>query len=475
MSIAGIIGAWCSLLTARYGPDLASFSFFIFPIFILLYFLTRNRVRLLSGIVGSLIFYAWGDKQNIYLLIGLVLFAYLFGRSIDHWRTARLSFFFLWGGIFLTLAVLIGYKLRTDVVYPLGLSYVSFQIISYFVDVYKSAENCEKDILKFSFFLLLFPKLPVGPIVNYRQVKSQIADLNPEIQDVAEGLRRFLRGIAKKALIADTLGAVVTPIFNLQSPVINPALAWLVILAYALQLFYDFSGYTDMAIGLGRMLGVRFIENFNFPYLSTSISDFWRRWHISLSAWFREVLFYPLERRRFKWFGQQINILIIFTLTGLWHGFTRNFLAWGLLHGFALVFESTAWGRRLKNLWKPFQHVYALGVILIGWVIFRSPTLDFAYDYLRRLAGDMNGIQQLPFELTSPLPIIEPTFLLAFAAGVLFCFPVEAWLLRTFPNGKIQSSLFFQLLFDVGLILIFLTALASLASATYQPGIYGSF
>ena len=452
-----------------------AFLFLFLPVFILLYSLLRKQFKLVVGIVGSLIFYAWGDPQHIYLLIGLVLFAYFFTLFMDRWRNTRVSLIVPWVGILLTLGILIGYKIRTDVAYPLGLSYVTFQIIAYFIDAYKSPENCEQNILKFSFYLMLFPKIPVGPIVVYRQVKSQIADLNPDVQDVADGLRRFLRGFAKKALIADTLATVVVPIFNLQSPVISPAFAWLVILSYSLQLYYDFSGYTDMAIGLGRMMGVRFMENFNFPYLSTSISDFWRRWHISLSTWFREVVFYPLERRRFRWFGQQIDILIVFVLTGLWHGFTRNFLIWGLLHGFALVFESTIWGRKLRYLWKPLQHFYALSVILVGWVIFRSPTLDFAYDFLRRLAGDVRGIQQLPFKLTSPLPFLEPTFLIAFALGILFCLPVESWLRKMLPNILDENLLVFRLLYDVALVFAFVVALASLTSVSYRPGIYGSF
>lgn len=452
-----------------------NFLFLFLPVFTLVYSLLRKQFKLVAGIVGSLIFYAWGNPQHIYLLIGLVLFAYAFALFMDRWRNTKVFLFLLWAGILITLGILLGYKLRTDTAYPLGLSYITFQIIAYFVDAYKNTENCERDILKFSFYLLLFPKIPVGPIVAYRQVKSQIADLNPDVQDVADGLRRFLRGFAKKVLIADTLATVVVPIFNLQSPVISPAFAWLVILSYSLQLYYDFSGYTDMAIGLGRMMGARFMENFNFPYLSTSISDFWRRWHISLSTWFREIVFYPLERRRFKWFGQQINILIVFALTGLWHGFTSNFLIWGLFHGSALVFESTSWGRKVRTLWKPLQHIYALSVILVGWVIFRSPTLDFAYDFLRRLVGDARGIQILPFKLTSPLPFLEPTFLIVFALGILFCLPVESWLRKMFPNILDENSLAFRLVYDTALVFAFVIALASLASVSYRPGIYGSF
>jgi alginate O-acetyltransferase complex protein AlgI len=455
-----------------------NFLFLFLPLFILVYSLCNKRIKLVVGIAGSLLFYSWGNSRYLLLMIGLTLFAYLIARGIDYWRAQNISLLVFWMGVLLVLSVLVFFKLRTDISYPLGLSYVTFQVIAYFVEAYKKEEECERDILKFSFYLLLFPKIPVGPIVRYGQVKAQIANLHVEPQDMADGLRRFLVGFAKKALIADTLATVVTPVFDLQSPVIPPSIAWLVIISYSLQLYFDFSGYTDMALGVARMMGITFMENFNFPYLSRSISDFWRRWHISLSNWFRDIVFYPLERRRLKWFGQQINILIVFILTGLWHGITRNFLIWGLIHGLALVFESTFLGRKLRNLWIPLQHLYALVVILTGWVFFRSPTPDFALDFLRRLAGDTRGIQILPFELTSPLPFIEPSFLLALTFGLIMCLPLNIWFQKVFPGmyeGHELKYLPLQVIYDAGLIMLFLFALAAATSATYQPGIYGTF
>ena len=224
----------------------------------------------------------------------------------------------------------------------MGLSYVTFQAIAYLIEVRRGRVKQETDLLRFSFYLLLFPKIPVGPIVRYSQVTEQIDILHADPTEMADGLRRFIRGLAKKVLIADTLARVVNPVFALASPVVSPSIAWLVLISYALQLYFDFSGYTDMAIGLGRMMGLTFLENFDFPYLSRSIGDFWRRWHISLASWFRDFVFYPLERRRIKWIGQPVNILVVFLLVGLWHGLARNFMIWGLIHGLALVFESTS-------------------------------------------------------------------------------------------------------------------------------------
>jgi alginate O-acetyltransferase complex protein AlgI len=452
------------------------FLFLFLPVFFLVYYFAPQRIRLVLGIVGSLLFYAWGNLNYVPLMIGLTLFAYLLARGINRWRGKRPAFVLLWVGILVNVALLVGFKLWTGVKYPLGLSYVTFQVIAYLVDAYGKASEYEPDILAFSFYLLLFPKIPVGPITRYRQLRGQIQNIQVAPEDVADGIRRFIRGFAKKALIADTLAKVVVPIFKLSSPVILPHIAWLVIISYALQLYFDFSGYTDMAIGVGRMLGFRFIENFNFPYLSKNIGDFWRRWHISLSTWFRDYVFYPLERRRLKWFGQQVNVLIVFALTGLWHGLTRNFLIWGLIHGLALIFESTSLGRKLRTAWAPIQHAYALGVILVGWVFFRSPTPDFALDFLRRLVGDMTGYKVLPFGLTSPLPIIEPTFLLALAAGILFSFPVGDWFHKRVDG--LASGRFVlprRILSDLCLILLLLTSIAATANATFQPGIYGTF
>jgi alginate O-acetyltransferase complex protein AlgI len=455
-----------------------NFLFLFLPLFILLYSLSGKKLKLLIGIFGSLLFYSWGSSRYLVLMIGLTFFAYIIARGIDYWRGNQVSQLILWVGIGLVLAILVIFKMRADLAYPLGLSYICFQIIAYFVESYKKQDDFERDILKFSFYLLLFPKIPVGPIVKYSQVKQQIADLHQDPQQMADGLRRFLIGFAKKALIADTLVTIVTPIFNLQSPVISPGLAWLVIISYSLQLYFDFSGYTDMALGIARMMGITYMENFNFPYISRSIGDFWRRWHISLSNWFRDFVFYPLERRRLQWFGQQINILIVFMLTGLWHGLTRNFLIWGLIHGLALVFESTSAGRKLRTLWPPIQYLYTLSVILVGWVFFRSPTPDFALDFLRRLAGDTRGIQVLPFRQTSPLPLIEPSILLALTFGLVLCFPWRT-LLENF-SPKLHDffelkQLPLQLVYDAALLLVFLAALAATASAAYYPGIYGTF
>lgn len=454
------------------------FLFLFLPVFIFIYYLAGRRARLVVGILGSLLFYAWGNLTYIPLMLGLVIFAYLAARGISQWRHQKLALFLLWFGILANIALLIGFKLWSGVKYPLGLSYVTFQVIAYLFEVYNNKVDSETNLINFSFYLLLFPKIPVGPITRYSQLRDQIQNIHVEPLDVADGLRRFIVGFAKKVLIADTLAKVVTPIFNLTSPTISPSTAWLVIISYSLQLYFDFSGYTDMAIGLGRMLGFRFVENFNYPYMSKNIGEFWRRWHISLSNWFRDLVFYPLERRRLKWLGQPINILIVFVLTGLWHGLTMNFVIWGMIHGLALVFESTFLGRKLRTFWAPIQHIYALGVIVVGWVFFRSPTPHFALVFLRRLLGDTSGLKILPFELTSPLPFIETTFVIALFAGVIFSFPVNQWLknlIRDNINSGSAMEFIFQLFGDIILVLVLIFSIAATASTTFMPSLYGGF
>ncbi len=454
------------------------FQFLFLPVFLGIYYLFGRRGKIAVGILASLLFYAWGNLAFLPLLLGLLFVAYGFAWCIHRWRGTWLAISLFWLGVLLNVGVLVGFKLWDLEKYPLGLSYITFQTLAYLFEVNGKKAEYESNLFHFAFYLLLFPKIPVGPIIRYSQVREQIRNLSVRPVDAAEGLRRFIIGFAKKALIADTLARTINPIFDLSSPNIHPWMAWLIIVAYALQLYFDFSGYTDMALGLGRMLGLRFIENFNYPYISRNIGEFWRRWHISLSSWFRDFVFFPLERQRFKWGGQAINILIVFTLTGLWHGFSRNFVIWGLIHGFALVFESTAWGRRLRNGWVPVQHVYTLGVVLVSWVFFRSPRPGFALDYLLRLAGDTSGVQHLPFSQINPLLLIEPTFIAALMVGLGLSFPLFSrveTLAASLLEKHVLIKVVGRLAVDVLLVFVLLASIAATASSGFTPVIYGKF
>ena len=471
----------------------ALFLFLFLPPFLIAYFFSQPRWRPVLGILASLLFYAWGDAQNLFLLFMLILINYAVGRFLverpGRWvlpvalliNLAVLAFFKVFIGyqfeMFLGLDVYLPERARAwmgSFMFPLGLSYISFQLISYLVDVQKGSVTPERNLVTFAFYVLMFPKLLVGPIVRYRTLTEQLPAPQLDPLQIAEGIRRFLRGFAKKILIADVLAPTVNAVFDLpvgaHAGLHAPFIGWLALVAFALQIYFDFSGYTDMAIGLAAMLGFRFVENFNYPYMAQSIGDFWRRWHISLSTWFRDYVFYPLERRRLPVIGQSLNILIVFLLTGLWHGVTMSFVVWGLLHGLFLVLESAFLNRWLQGAWRPLRHIYALAAILLTWLVFRSPELAYAFDFLKLLFGQFSASVTLPFVDTMPLPFIEPSFVLAFVAGILLSMP---WLpvLQT----RIEKSFPLTLASDLVLLALFVLSLGMLASSTFLPGIYEGF
>jgi len=281
------------------------------------------------------------------------------------------------------------------------------------------------------------------------------------------------------------LAKVVNAIFVLPTVSITPSYAWLALTGYALQIYFDFSGYTDMAIGLASMMGLRFIENFNYPYIAQSIGDFWRRWHISLSSWFRDYVFYPLERRRAPVVGQSLNILIVFLLTGLWHGVTVTFILWGLLHGLFIMLEGLFLNRWLqrrsrfkRDLLQPLRHVYTLAALLLTWLLFRAPNLGYALAFLRRLAGDASGYVPLSFTETSPLPFLEPSFILAFGFAILLSLPVYPFiqkhvlrLTEKYPRLALPLTVSADLL----LLALFALSVGMMTSSKFLPGIYGNF
>lgn len=479
------------------------FLFVFLPAVLLACIATGRKLRVWLLLVASVLFYAWGAPQNFPLILALVGVNYLLGRAAARQPEKRWPVIL---GIVIDISLLAGFKLlarywpvlaalavrqagfelpvslnlylQKIIVFPIGLSFLTFQAVAYLLDIRKKPENAAASLWEFALYLLLFPKLLAGPIVRYREIAGQLR--NPEIHlaGLANGARRFVTGLAKKVLIADQLAHLVdSGVFSGDLPNLTGGMAWLVILAYTLQIYHDFSGYTDMAIGLGQMFGFRFGENFNYPYISRSIAEFWRRWHITLSGWFREYVFYPLERRRRGAGGlrQAANILIVFLLTGLWHGVTPNFVIWGGLHGLAIAFETTPAGRKLASLWRPLQHVYALLVIVVGWVFFRSPSTAFALGFLRTLVGFPTGDGHLPYSI---LPPLEAPFWLALSLGILLALPVKETAMRLKERPAGRWAVFgtgVDLLGDFLLVGLLLFSLVVLAGASYQPYIYGGF
>jgi alginate O-acetyltransferase complex protein AlgI len=478
------------------------FLIFFLPILIIIYGVSDQNLRNLVVLAASVLFFSWNQVLFLPIIGVMIIVNYYLGKVIENAgdQLIKKRFFLLLGCVVNLLLLFFfksilsyglgwlpswlpdgGLKVLNLYLMPLGFSFIVFQLISYLVDVYNGICGSEKSLYNFSIYIMLFPKIMVGPIVRYRDLFAQLVERKSNSKDMADGLRRFIQGLIKKTLIADTIALTINPAFALTNPNYSTSIAWFVLIGYAVQLYFDFSGYTDMAIGLAKIMGFRFVENFNYPYISKSIAEFWRRWHISLSTWFRDYVFHPLEysRRKFKFMVQPLNILVVFLLTGLWHGITINFIIWGGIHGIALVFESSALGKKLNKLWKPLQHLYTLLVILLGWVFFRSPTFIYAIELLTRLAGSGRGITQLPFSVTKPLPFIDSSVWLALGLGILFSLPVMPWLRKYWErmtgSGLVGNAIGW-LGVDLLLIALLILSVAAIVSrATVLTSIYAKF
>jgi len=432
------------------------FALIFLPSFLIVYLFAKPAYRFGVLLIASIIFLAVGQWTALPWLLGLGLAGYAFGRVIAaRLEKGQSASVWLWIGVGLNLGLLLAFKLLTtyqpagiavagfplaEIVLPLGLSYFTFQVIAYEVDIVQGNIPVEKNLFRFLMYVLFFPKVAAGPITKYQNFTAQIDSLKPSEMDVLSGLSRIFVGEVKTIFIARSLGLFVNPIFNRSQADIEPGLAWLVLLASFLQIYFDFSGYTDIAIGLGRVIGIRLPENFNYPFISQSISDFWRRWHMTLIAWLREYVFYPLERRRLRFAGQQVNLLIVFLLTGLWHGPTLNYILWGLLQGLAIVFESTPPGKWwLRTAWRPLRYLYTLALVLVSWVFFRSTSLSFAFGFLGRLTGNRAGLNSFDGSRL----VVEPSLVAVLFIALIFAMPVARLILKWLENPAVTQTFFY--------------------------------
>lgn len=377
------------------------------PIVLLGYYTCPKKWRNLFLLIVSLVFYAWGEPKYVLLMVFSIVINYIFGRLMDKNRADRrklklllvLSVVIDLGllGIFkytdfiienLNAAFGTGFDLL-NVALPIGISFYTFQAMSYTIDVYRNNVKVQKNLIDFGMYIAMFPQLIAGPIVRYSDVEGQLASRRVTTGDFADGIMRFAVGLGKKVLLANQIGALWTEIYGLGG-VTSALTAWLGAAAYTFQIYFDFSGYSDMAIGLGKMLGFRFPENFRYPYEALSITDFWRRWHITLSTWFREYLYIPLGGNRRGLMRQALNLLIVWTLTGFWHGAGWNFIVWGLYYFAILFMEKLFMLKALDRLPKALRHVYSLLLIVVGWVIFACDDVSVLPQYLGSMIG-LNG------------------------------------------------------------------------------------
>ncbi len=362
------------------------------------------------------------------------------------------------------------------VLLPIGISFYTFHAISYVVDVYRRDASAQKSPVHAALYLLLFPQLIAGPIIRYRHIADQLARRIVTLDDFARGVQRFVIGLGKKVLIANTVAEVADKIFGMPHAQLTPAHAWLGVACYTLQIYFDFSGYSDMAIGLGRMFGFRFPENFRWPYVADTVQEFWRRWHMSLSSWFRDYVYVPLGGNRVSPARTYANLVIVFFLCGLWHGASWNFVIWGLFHGAFLVVERLGLAAAVRRLWRPLRHVYLLLVVMVGWVFFRADTLPDALVFLGAMAG-RGATAPTPFAVQWYL---TPEIWLALAAGCIGSLPVGPlvgrWRERSVAEANGSGASWGFAAAGAGAVaLVLLASIVQIAARTYNPFIYFRF
>lgn len=479
------------------------FLFAFLPIALLLYFLSPKRLKNIVLLLISLTFYAWGEVFYLIIMLISIIANYVIGLCLhssqikqDKIGTSRFSGspkFFLILGVGINLCLLVTFKYAnflTDNVnsllevfdldlvdldpvhLPLGISFFTFQALSYIVDVYRKQVSVQRKILDFALYISLFPQLIAGPIVRYRDIAEQILERETSIELFANGSRRFIYGLAKKTLIANSLGQVADNIFAIAGNDLTTPVAWIGIIAYSLQIYFDFSGYSDMAIGLGLMFGFKFLENFNYPYISKSIREFWRRWHISLSSWFRDYVYISLGGNRVSKPRVYLNLLIVFILTGFWHGASWNFLFWGLFHGAFLTFEHAGFSKVLEKAWLPFQHIYVLFVAVIGWVFFRAEDLPHALSYIKT----MFNLADFHTTHHQYSQFISSEVILAFVVGIILATPVYTKLRGGVAAIKSsQKAMVADMAGQLFLFSLLGLSILKIAASTYDPFIYFRF
>ena len=460
-----------------------TFIFIFIPVFFLIFFLLPSQFKAVWIFLGSAFFYFWAEPLFFWVLSIQITINFIFAVFIDRTRTrVWLSKALLVIVVLVDLGLMILLRDSTvllrmlniaadtspdidKIFFPLGISFITFSLLSYVIDISKGSLSERWNLFQFANYILFFPKVQQGPIQDFTGFQKSIAEINTSSSNLYIGISRFIQGLAKKVLIADSLASVADSVFSANLTHIGFSLSWYGLISFALQIYFDFSGYTDMAIGIATALGVSLPENFNSPYSCMSVADFWRRWHMTLTAWFRKYVFFPLEFR-FRKLGvirQPLNLLIVFFLTGAWHGINPNFLVWGGYYGLILALESMGLGRWLKRLPRFFQHFYALLLVLFGWVFFRLKTPDKWGGFFQALFG-MNGLSGNATARTLNLLGYLPIVIIA----IILCIPVPKTI--DFSNVKVVNSL--TVVIQIALLIL---SIAFLVEGGYQSFLYRQF
>ena len=454
-----------------------SFLYYFLPIVLILYFIAPGNMKNLILMISSLVFYAWGEPEYVVIMIVSIIVGYITGRLIETFYTKKYVALFLAGGVLSHLGILIYFKyvdffignvnaitgstiplLRLTL--PIGISFYTFQILSYEIDVYRGKVRAQKNILKLAVYVTMFPQLIAGPIVRYSDIEGQLDERSQSFENFGVGMSRFVIGLGKKILLANTLGEL-CEIFKASNDK-SVLFFWLYGIAFALHIYFDFSGYSDMAIGLGKIFGFAFPENFNYPYISGSVTEFWRRWHMSLGQWFRDYVYIPLGGSRCSKVRWLMNILIVWMLTGLWHGAAWNFVFWGLYYGLLLAIEKLLLAKWLENS-RIISHIYLLLTLIIGFVIFNGTDIRETVTYI----GAMFGF--------GDYPLISSEFIYYVKSyGVLLvCGAVGATPIVGSVAGKMEKkTVWFQ---PAMLVLILIISTAYLVDGSFNPFLYFRF
>ena len=468
------------------------FIFYFLPVFLFCYYTFSFKHATL--LLFSLIFYAYGEVIYTYVMLVSILINYAFGLWIagQDGRGRKLA---LGTGVVVNLGILVYFKYLgffydmvaaavpgllsgpPQVHLPLGISFFTFHALSYLIDVYRRQVPVERSLIYVAVYITMFPQLVAGPIIRFHDIRDEIHNRRVSAGLFAEGIQIFVIGLAQKVLIANTVAVAADQIFALDPTGLSLPVAWLGIACYTLQIFFDFCGYSTMAIGLGLMIGFHFPLNFNYPYISQSITEFWRRWHISLSMWFRDYLYIPLGGNRAGPLITYRNLLVVFFLCGLWHGANWTFVVWGLWHGAFLVFERLGIARLLDRSVSAVRHLYTMLVVMIGWVFFRADTLEHAWTFLKAMAGTGQPSHLAPHVLQ----FLTPETATALVIGVVAATPVLGRLVRagldavrSATGGRVLVGTG-EALYLAGLLGLFALAVMSLAAGTYNPFIYFRF
>lgn len=466
------------------------FLFRFLPAVLLLYYIAPRKIRNLVLFLFSLLFYAWGEPKYVFLMLFSITMDFFMGQMVAKSKARnnrKAAKRFLTISIVVNLSILAFFKYADFIIgtinnvaglslpmlsipLPIGISFFTFQTMSYVIDVYKGSTKVQKNWVNYGTYVSMFPQLIAGPIVQYKTIAEQMEHRKENASDFAEGIHRFLLGMGKKVLLANTIGLLCDAVMALEITQVPVLTAWLGAIAYTFQIYFDFSGYSDMAIGLGKMFGFHFLENFNYPYISRSITEFWRRWHISLSSWFKEYVYIPLGGNRRGVLLQARNILVVWMLTGIWHGASWNYVLWGVYYGILLMLEKFLLKPVLKHLPGVLQNVYTMVLVIFGWVLFKCEDLSYCFSYLKAMVGGFHAgwIGR------------ESMYLLRNYGALLVILLFGCTMIPKKIGHRITGK--FGETSWIGLVLrivwyggIFLISLAYLVDATYNPFLYFRF